>query len=127
MQNLIGLAGIAVLLAIAFAFSSNRKGINLRIVVAAFVLQAVIAAFVLYFDAGRAAIDTLSSGVLAVIGYSRAGIEMVFGPLADTDKIGFSFAVNILPIIIFFSALMAVMYHLRVMEWVVKLVGGALQ
>ncbi len=126
MQNLIGLAGIAVLLAIAFAFSSNRKGINLRIVGAAFVLQAVIAAFVLYFDAGRAAIDTLSSGVLAVIGYSRAGIEMVFGPLADTDKIGFSFAVNILPIIIFFSALMAVMYHLRVMEWVVKLVGGAL-
>jgi len=126
MQNLIGLAGIAVLLGIAFAFSSNRKGINLRIVGAAFVLQAVIAAFVRYFDAGRAAIDTLSSGVLAVIGYSRAGIEMVFGPLADTDKIGFSFAVNILPIIIFFSALMAVMYHLRVMEWVVKLVGGAL-
>jgi CNT family concentrative nucleoside transporter len=126
MQNLIGLAGIAVLLGVAVAFSSNRKGINLRIVAAAFVLQAVIAAFVLYFDAGRAAIDTLSSGVLAIIGYSRAGIEMVFGPLADTQKIGFSFAVNILPIIIFFSALMAVMYHLRVMEWVVKLVGGAL-
>lgn len=126
MQNLIGLAGIAVLLGIAFAFSSNRKGINLRIVVAAFLLQAAIAAFVLYFDAGRAAIDTLSSGVLAVIGYSRAGIEMVFGPLADTNKIGFSFAVNVLPIIIFFSALMAVMYHLRVMEWVVKIVGGAL-
>ncbi len=126
MQNLIGLAGIAVLIGIAVAFSSNRRGINLRLVGAAFVLQAAIAVFVLYFDAGRAAIDALSSGVLAVIGYSRAGIEMVFGPLADTSKIGFSFAVNILPIIIFFSALMAVMYHLRVMEWVVKLVGGAL-
>jgi len=52
---------------------------------------------------------------------------MVFGPLADTDKIGFSFAVNVLPIIIFFSALMSVLYHLRVMEWIVKLVGGALR
>jgi CNT family concentrative nucleoside transporter len=51
---------------------------------------------------------------------------MVFGPLADTDVIGFSFAINVLPIIIFFSALMSVLYHLRVMEWIVKLVGGFL-
>ena len=126
MQNPIGLAGIAVILGIAFIFSSNRKGINLRVVGAALGLQAAVAVFVLYFDAGRVVIDSLSTGVLAIIGYSRAGIDMVFGPLADTDKIGFSFAVNVLPIIIFFSALMSVMYHLRVMEWVVKLVGGAL-
>jgi len=64
--------------------------------------------------------------VLAVISYSKAGIDMVFGPLADTNVIGFSFAINVLPIIIFFSALMSVMYHLRIMEWIVKLVGGAL-
>jgi len=51
---------------------------------------------------------------------------MVFGPLADTEVIGFSFAINVLPIIIFFSALMSVLYHLRVMEWIVKIVGGAL-
>jgi CNT family concentrative nucleoside transporter len=126
MQNPIGLAGIAVILGIAYAFSSNRKGISLRVVGAAFGLQAAIAIFVLYFDAGRVVIDSLSTGVLAIIGYSRAGIDMVFGPLADTDKIGFSFAVNVLPIIIFFSALMSVMYHLRVMEWIVKIVGGAL-
>jgi len=50
----------------------------------------------------------------------------VFGPLADTEVIGFSFAINVLPIIIFFSALMSVLYHLRVMEWIVKLVGGFL-
>jgi CNT family concentrative nucleoside transporter len=124
--NLIGLAGVAVLLGIAYAFSSNRKAINLRVVGAALALQAAIAAFVLYFDAGRALIDSLSRGVLAVIGFSKAGINMVFGPLADTDVVGFSFAVNVLPIIIFFSALMSVMYHLRVMEWIVKIVGGAL-
>ncbi|MGB5625828.1 MAG: NupC/NupG family nucleoside CNT transporter [Woeseiaceae bacterium] len=126
MGNYIGLAGIAVILGIAVLFSSNRKAINLRIVGAAFGLQVVIAAFVLYFDAGRATIDTLSSGVLKVIGYSKAGIDMVFGPLADTNVVGFSFAINVLPIIIFFAALMSVMYHLRIMEWVVKLVGGFL-
>jgi CNT family concentrative nucleoside transporter len=126
MQNLIGLAGIVVLLSIAVLASSNRKAINLRIVGAAFATQAVVAVLVLYLDAGRAAIDTMSTGVLAVIGYSKAGIDMLFGPLADVDIIGFSFAINILPIIIFFAALMSVLYHLRIMEWLVKLVGGAL-
>ncbi len=124
--NLIGLLGVVALLAIAVLLSSNRRAIDLRVVGAAFALQATIAAFVLYFDAGRAAIDNLSSGVMAVIGYSQAGIDMVFGPLADTNIIGFSFAVNVLPIIIFFSALMSVLYHLRIMEWIVKLIGGAL-
>lgn len=126
MGNYIGLAGIVVILGIAVLFSSNRKAINLRIVGAAFGLQVAIAAFVLYFDAGRATIDTLSAGVLKVIGYSKAGIDMVFGPLADTNVVGFSFAINVLPIIIFFAALMSVMYHLRIMEWVVRLVGGFL-
>jgi len=125
-RSFIGILGMIAILGIAFAFSSNRKAINLRVVGAAMGLQAVVAAFVLYFDAGRAMIDGMSSGVLAVIGFSKDGIDMVFGPLADTEVIGFSFAINILPIIIFFSALMSVMYHLRIMEWVVKLVGGAL-
>jgi CNT family concentrative nucleoside transporter len=125
-SNLIGILGIIVILGIAVAFSSNRKAIHLRVVGAAFALQTVIAAFVLYFDWGRRAINWLSTGVLAIIGYSKAGIDMVFGPLADTDVVGFSFAINVLPIIIFFAALMSVLYHLRIMEWLVRLVGGAL-
>jgi CNT family concentrative nucleoside transporter len=125
-SNLIGILGIIVILAIAVAFSSNRKAIHLRVVAAAFVLQAAIAAFVLYFEWGRRAINWLSTGVLAIIGYSKAGIDMVFGPLADTEVIGFSFAINVLPIIIFFAALMSVLYHLRIMEWLVRIVGGAL-
>ena len=124
--NLIGILGIIVILAIAVLFSSNRKAIHLRVVAAAFALQATIAAFVLYFEAGRAAIRGLSTGVLAVINFSKAGIDMVFGPLADTDVVGFSFATNVLPIIIFFAALMSVLYHLRIMEWLVRIVGGAL-
>ena len=125
-SNLIGILGIIVILGIAVAFSSNRKAIHLRVVGSAFALQAVIAAFVLYFDWGRRAINWLSTGVLAVIDYSKAGIDMVFGPLADTDVVGFSFAIRVLPIIIFFAALMSVLYHLRIMEWLVRLVGGAL-
>jgi CNT family concentrative nucleoside transporter len=125
-SNLIGILGIIVILLIAVAFSSNRKAIHLRVVIAAFALQAAIAAFVLYFEAGRAVIRGLSTGVLAIISYSKAGIDMVFGPLADTDVVDFSFAINVLPIIIFFAALMSVLYHLRIMEWLVRLVGGAL-
>ncbi len=126
MGNYIGILGIIVILGIAVLFSSNRKAINLRIVGAAFALQAAIAAFVIYSDAGRAVIRGISTGVLAVIGFSQAGIDMVFGPLANTEIIGFSFAINVLPIIIFFAALMSVMYHLRIMEYLVKGVGGAL-
>ena len=126
MGNYIGIVGIVVLLGIAYTFSSNRKAINLRVVGAALALQAAIAAFVIYFEAGRNAIAGLSTGVLAVINFAGAGIDMVFGPLADTEIVGFSFAVNVLPIIIFFAALMSVLYHLRIMEWIVKIVGGAL-
>ena len=124
MSKLIGIVGIFVILGIAFASSSNRKAINLRIVGAAFALQVLVAVFVLYTDWGSVAIDKMSTGVLAVIGFSSDGINFVFGGLANTDNIGFSFVVNVLPIIIFFSALMSVLYHLRIMEWVVKLVGG---
>jgi CNT family concentrative nucleoside transporter len=123
---LLSLIGVVALLGIAVLLSTDRKAINLRVVGAAFALQVLVATFVLYFESGRIVIDTLSSGVLAIINFSQAGIDMVFGPLADADIVGFSFAVNVLPIIIFFSSLMSVLYHLRIMEWVVKLVGGAL-
>jgi CNT family concentrative nucleoside transporter len=125
-SNLIGILGIIVILAIAVAFSSNRKAIHLRVVGSAFALQAAIAAVVLFWSGGQKAIEKLSLGVLAVIRFANAGIDMVFGPLADADIVGFSFAFNVLPIIIFFAALMSVLYHLRIMEWLVRIVGGAL-
>jgi CNT family concentrative nucleoside transporter len=124
--NLIGLAGIAVILGAAYLFSGNRKAINLRIVGAAFALQVVIAAIVLYSDWGKRAIEKISGGVQAVIDYSGEGINMVFGPLANASE-GIIFAVNVLPVIIFFAALMSVLYHLKIMQWIVKLVGGGLR
>ena len=124
--SFMGLAGIVVLLVIAVLFSSNRRGINLRVVGAALALQVAVAAFVLYFDWGKRAIEGMSNGVQAIINYSRAGIEMVFGGLAS-DVVGFSFAINVLPIIVFFASLMSVLYHLKIMQWVVKLVGGGIR
>jgi len=124
--NLIGLAGIAAILALAWVLSTNKKAINYRIVAAALALQVVIAAFVLYFDAGKRAIEGMSVAVQAVIDYSKEGINMVFGPLANVPD-GVVFAINVLPVIIFFSALMSVLYHLKIMQWIVRIVGGGLR
>lgn len=125
-ETLIGLVGIVVILGLAVLISTDRKAINLRIVGAAFGLQAVIAAFVIYSEAGKSAIEALSGGVQKVMGYSREGIEFIFGGLATEPSVA-SFAVNVLPIIIFFSALMSVLYYLRVMQVFVWAIGGALR
>jgi CNT family concentrative nucleoside transporter len=125
-SKLIGLVGIAVILALAFLLSGNRKGINLRIVGAAFGLQFAVAAFVIYLPAGQAIIEGMSEVVLNIMGYSRVGIEFIFGGLATEASVA-SFAINVLPMIIFFSALMSVLYHIGIMQLVVRLVGGALR
>lgn len=130
--NYIGIVGIVVILGLALLLSTNRKGINVRVVGAALGLQIAIAAFVLYLDWGKRMIEGISFGVQAVIDYSRAGIDMLFAPFLTGshltgDASGFSFAIYVLPVIIFFSALMSVMYHLKIMQWVVKLVGGGLR
>lgn len=126
--NFIGLLGIVVILGIAYLLSGNRKAVNLRIVGAAFALQAAIAAFVIYSETGKSMIDSMSNGVQHVMNYSRAGTEFLFGGLAvEGGHPLFSFAIGVLPIIVFFSALMSVLYHLKIMQIIVKLVGGALR
>jgi len=126
--NFIGLLGIVVILVIALLISSNRKGINLRIVGAAFALQAAIATFVIYSKTGTAMIESMSFGVMNVMDYSRAGSEFLFGGLAVRGGHPlFSFAIGVLPVIIFFSALMSVLYHLKIMQPVVKFIGGGLR
>ncbi|WP_332774162.1 NupC/NupG family nucleoside CNT transporter [Phenylobacterium sp.] len=126
MQILIGLAGIVVILAVALLFSTNRRGIRLRVVGPAFALQGAIAAFVLYVPAGQAAIGATARGVERVLGYSRAGIEMVFGGLTQVNGVA-SLAINVLPIIVFFSALVSVLYFFGIMQLVVRFLGGFLQ
>lgn len=124
-ERLISLIGIALIVAIALALSTNRRAVSSRIVLSAFALQAGMAVLVLYVPAGKAFIAALSGGVRALLGFSEAGIDMVFGPLADLDG-ALSFAIHVLPIIIFFASLMAVLYHLGLMQLVVRGVGAAL-
>ncbi|MFN3857807.1 MAG: NupC/NupG family nucleoside CNT transporter [Caulobacter sp.] len=125
-QILIGILGMALILGIAFALSRSRRDINWRIVGSAFALQAAIAAFALYLPWGRAAMAWIAGGVSALLGFSRAGIEMVFGGLTEVNGVA-SFAVNILPIIVFFSALVSILYYLGVMQFIVRWGGGALR
>jgi CNT family concentrative nucleoside transporter len=124
--RLMSLIGIAVLLAIAVALSRNRRGIDLRMVGSAFALQVAVALFVLYLPPGRAMIQALTGAVQALIEYSGAGIDMVFGHLGSRAN-GLSVAVHVLPIVVFFASLMSVLYHLGIMQVIVRLIGGAIQ
>jgi len=126
--TLTGLLGIVVILGLAVLISTNRKAIRLRIVGAAFALQAVVASVVIYSDLGKAALEQMAFGVLKVMDYSQVGIEFVFGGLAaEPGNPIWSFAISVLPIIVFFSSRMSGLYHLRIMEFVVRLIGGALR
>ena len=128
MQNLfISAAGIALLLLIAFALSSDRKNIRLRVVGAAFAMQAGIALLVLYVPAGKRVIAAMSQGVANLLGYAQAGIDFLFGPLAKPEIGGNSFAIAALPVIIFFASLISILYYLGIMQLIVKWVGGGIQ
>ncbi|MCH2086812.1 MULTISPECIES: NupC/NupG family nucleoside CNT transporter [unclassified Pseudoalteromonas] len=127
MTTFMSLVGIVVLLGIAFAASTNRKAINLRTVGIAFLLQVLIGGFVLFFEVGKNVLASMSRGVSSVIGYANDGISFLFGSLASQDTLGFIFAIQVLPVIVFFSALVAVLYHIGVMDWIIKILGGGLQ
>ena len=127
MQHLMSLAGILLILLIALLLSSDRKAIRPRVVGAAFALQAGFAALVLYVPQGNLVLQTISDGVSALLGYAHAGTEFIFGPLAKPEIGGNSFAIAALPVIIFFAALISVLYYLRIMPLVIRWIGGGLQ
>ncbi|PKP94063.1 MAG: NupC/NupG family nucleoside CNT transporter [Alphaproteobacteria bacterium HGW-Alphaproteobacteria-16] len=123
----IGIFGILAILGIAFLLSSNKRAIRLRVVGPAFALQAGIAFLVLYVPAGRAAIRSASDGVSALLGYAKNGTDFLFGPLASPEIGGNSFAIAALPVIVFFASLISILYHLGIMQQVVRWVGGAIE
>ena len=127
MQHLMSLAGILLILLIALLLSSDRKAIRPRVVGAAFALQAGFAALVLYVPQGNLVLQTISDGVSALLGYAHAGTEFIFGSLAKPEIGGNSFAIAALPVIIFFAALISVLYYLRIMPLVIRWIGGGLQ
>lgn len=126
MQPFMSIIGIVTLLAIAFLLSTDRSAINRRTVLTAFALQIGIAALILFVPQGSGFLDVIVRGVQHVINYGNDGIEFVFGARAK-ESLGFTIALNVLPIIVFFSALMSVLYYLGVMQRVVGVFGGWLQ
>ncbi|WP_181150245.1 MULTISPECIES: NupC/NupG family nucleoside CNT transporter [Photorhabdus] len=127
------LVGMAVLILIAVLFSSNYRAIKLRTVLGAFLIQVAIGAFVLYVPAGKKILIGMSEGVSSVIQYGQKGMDFIFGGLVSPKMFelfgggGFVFALRVLPIIVFFSSLIAVLYYIGVMQLVIKILGGGLQ
>ena len=128
-----GLLGLAVLVLIAIALSINRRAIRPRVVLAALATQIAIGALVLFVPWGRIALASAAAGVNHVIEYGNKGIEFLFGGLVTPKMfelfggMGFVFAVRVLPAIIYMSALIAVLYHLGIMRWIIVGLGSGLQ
>ena len=118
--------GAVAILAIAYSLSSSRDAINYRTVSVAFGLQIMLAAVIIYLPWGQAALASVVRGVQHVINYANDGIAFVFGTQI-TPSLGFTIAFNVLPVIVFFAALMSALYYLGVMQIFVGVVGGALQ
>ena len=154
MQYLIGIGGIALILVIALLFSSNRRAIRLRVVGAAFALQAGFALLVIGTPWGRAVIEAMSNGVSNLLGYASKGTEFLFGDLAknvcllgvpdegvrpitaesvaaattfDCTNSAHAFAIAALPVIVFFASLISILYYLGIMQLIIKWVGGAIR
>ena len=122
---LINILGILAILAIAFLLSTGKRRIKLRVVGAAFALQALMALLVLRTPWGVEAIQAMSNGVIALLNYSKVGIESVFGPM-EANPFANTFVIAALPVIIFFAALVSILYHWGIMQRLVRWVGGAI-
>jgi len=122
---MIAFVGVPILLLLAVLLSTDRSAINLRTVGTAFCLQVAIAALILYVPYGQTALEAVVKGVQHVINYGNEGIEFVFGDKAK-ENLGFTIALNVLPVIVFFSSLMSVLYYLGIMQRVVAILGGLL-
>ncbi|WP_205473396.1 NupC/NupG family nucleoside CNT transporter [Nocardioides sp. SYSU D00038] len=127
MGELRGLLGLALLLLVAYALSRHRRGVSWRTVGVALALQVAFAALVLRWGPGEAALRWTSDRVESLIGYTTDGTAFVFGPLLDVGEEGSTiFALQVLPVIVFLGALIGLLYYLRVVQWLVWGLGGAL-
>lgn len=122
-----GLIGVFLILFVAWLLSENKKAIRPRTVIVCFALQVFIAILVLYVPFGQKVLTGMSDKVTTLLSYADAGINFIFGDLANTEKVGFVFLVKVLPVVIFFAALMEVMYHLKVMQFIVRYGGRGIR
>ena len=123
---LFGLFGLSVLIFIAWLFSNNRGAVDWRLVITGISLQIGFAALVLLVPGGKDVFDALGQGFVKILSFVGEGSRFIFGDLMDTSKFGFIFAFQVLPTIIFFAALMGVLYHLGVMQFIVRIMALAI-
>src|SRR5687768_504032 len=126
MDILFGLFGLAVLIGIAWLFSQNKGAVDWKLVLTGVALQIAFASLVLLVPGGKDAFQFLSDVFVKILSFVAAGSNFVFGGLVDIPKNGFIFAFQVLPTIIFFAALMSVLYHLGVMQAVVRAMAWAI-
>jgi CNT family concentrative nucleoside transporter len=119
-QIAFGLFGLAMLIGIAFVFSNNKRAVDWRLVLTGVSLQIVFAAIVLKLPLGRDVFNAIATGFVKLLDFVKVGSDFIFGSFMDTSKFGFVFAVQVLPTIIFFAALTGVLYHLGIMQKIVK-------
>jgi concentrative nucleoside transporter, CNT family len=115
-----GLFGLAVLIGIAWLASNNKRRVDWKLVAIGVGLQIAFAALVLLVPGGKDVFDSIGQGFVKVLSFVNEGSKFIFGSLMDVNTFGFIFACQVLPTIIFFAALMGVLYHLGVMQWVVR-------
>ncbi|ALA85335.1 MULTISPECIES: NupC/NupG family nucleoside CNT transporter [Stenotrophomonas] len=121
-----GLFGLAVLIGITWLFSNNKRAVDWKLVATGITLQIAFAALVILVPGGRDVFDALGKGFVKILSYVNEGSGFIFGSLMDTKNYGFIFAFQVLPTIIFFSALMGVMYHLNVMQAIVRVMAWSI-
>ena len=127
MDRFQGLLGIAVILGLVVLLSKHRRHIKWRTLGVGLALQVAFAFLVLKWSWGFEALKAVSEGVTRVIHFTDEGTKFVFGSLFDTEKVGFVFAIQVLPVIIFLGALIGALYYLRVVQFVVDIIGSVLQ
>jgi CNT family concentrative nucleoside transporter len=115
-----GLFGLAMLIAIAFCFSNNKRVVDWKLVATGISLQIAFAAVVLKVPLGRDVFDAIATGFVHLLDYVDVGSRFIFGSLLDSSRFGVIFAVKVLPTIVFFAALTGVLYHIGVMQQIVK-------
>ena len=125
MRIIVNILGIVLVLVALYLYSSARKSIKKEVILKALVAQFVIAFLLVKFPLGRAVVSKVSVDVVTmVLNYGQDGIGFVFGSLANPgNATGFIFAISVLCNIIFLSSLVAALYYLGILGWVVKIIG----
>ncbi|MEM1410786.1 MAG: nucleoside transporter C-terminal domain-containing protein [Pseudomonadota bacterium] len=118
---------MAVLLSLAWSLSMQRRAVDWRLVAGGLGLQLLFAIIVILVPGGRAFFDLLSQAFVKVVGFANVGSAFIFNDLANAESFGFVFAFQVLPTIIFFAALMGVLYHLGVMQKIVQGMAWVMQ